>query len=91
MSNPYYKDSSIKEEKYYSIPDFVNQDFSDIKGKELLIQEGDRLDIIAEQIYGDATYWKAILIYNNIGYFFDVKPGVTIKLPYDIQEVMDRL
>ena len=91
MANRYYKDYLVKKDKYYTIPDFVEVDFSDIDGKEFLIQEGDRLDIIAEQVYGDATYWKAIMLYNNIGYFFDVKPGVIIRLPYNIEEVLDRI
>ncbi len=91
MANPYYKEYQIIDDKYYGIPDFVDRDFSDIEGKELEIQEGDRMDIIAEQIYGDPNLWKAILIYNDIGYFFAVRPGMIIKLPLNIQEVIDRL
>lgn len=91
MANLYYKNNKIIDDRYYGIPDFVEKDFSDIEGKDFLVQEGDRIDIIAEQLYGNATYWKAILIYNDIGYFFDVKPGITIKLPYNIQEVLERM
>lgn len=91
MTNFYYKNSLIVDDKYYSVPDFVNKDFSDIEYKEFVIEEGDRPDIIAEQIYGNANYWKAILIFNDIGYFFDVKPGLVIKLPLDIQQVIERM
>lgn len=90
MPSVYYK-TATKTNKLYGIPKYTNIDFSDIQGKEFLVQEGDRLDIIASQVYGDPNYWRAIAIYNNIGYFFDVKPGVVIKLPLKIQEVIERL
>lgn len=91
MTNRYYRNSGIKDGLYYGIPDFVYKDFSDIPGKEFIIQEGDRMDNIAEQIYGNASFWKAILIYNDIGYFFDPVPGTVIKLPFDIKRILSRL
>lgn len=91
MANRYYRNAKIVDGKYYSIPNFVYQDFSDIPGKEFLVQEGDRLDIIAEQIYGDPTLWKAICLYNDLGYFFDLTPGTIIKLPLDINQVLSRI
>ncbi len=91
MASVYYKNVAIKDSKFYKIPNYIYVDFSDIPGRELVIQEGDRLDIIAEQVYGNPEYWRAIAIYNNVGYFFDIKPGVIIKLPEKIQDVLDRL
>lgn len=93
MANFYYRNARIKNGTTYAPPRYVikNTDFSDIPGKEFLVQEGDRLDIVAEQVYGDAKYWRALAIYNNIGYFFDVKPGEIIKLPNDIQKVLNRI
>ncbi len=92
-----YQNAKIKKlsdgTQIYGLPRFVrkNVDFSDIPGKEMVIQQGDRLDIIAEQVYGDPTHQKAILIYNNIGWFFDVKPGMIIRLPFDINRVWERI
>ena len=91
MSNPYYKNTQIQDNQFYKVPRYIDVDFSDIPGKELLIDESMRLDILAEQIYGKAIYWKAIAIYNGIGWFFDIKPGTTIKLPNKIEDVLSRL
>lgn len=91
MANRYYRNAQIVDSRFYGVPDFVYADFSDIPGKEFLIQEGDRLDIIAEQIYGDSTLWKAIMLYNDLGYFFELVPGDVIKLPVDINQVLSRI
>lgn len=90
-NNPYYKTSKITKDGLFSIPKFVYSDFSDIPGKDFLVQRGDRLDIIAEQVYHDSSLWKAIAIYNGISYFFDIQPGDVIKLPYDISKVVSRI
>ena len=92
-----YQNARIKKnhkgKQIFGLPRYIrnNTDFSDIPGKELLLQVGDRLDIIAEQIYGDPTHWKALAIYNGIGWFFDAKPGTIIKLPFDINKVWERI
>jgi hypothetical protein len=91
MANEFYKNTNVFDNMYYRVPKFIYQDFSDIPGKEFLVQEGDRLDAIAEQIYGNSNYWRAIAVYNDIGYFFDVRPGMVIKLPTDIKQVLARL
>lgn len=91
--NRFYGRSRVIDGKIFSVPRYIreNIDFSDIPGKEFLVQEGDRLDIIAEQIYGNPELWREIAVYNNIGYFFDVKPETIIKLPFDINKVTERL
>ena len=91
MASRYYRNTKVEDGKYYSVPDFVYTDFSDIPGKEFVIEEGDRLDLIAEQLYGDASLWKAIMIYNDLGYFFDLNPGDVIMLPYEIEKVLARI
>lgn len=87
----FYKRKDIIDNKYYGIPDYITKDFSDIPGQEFEIQEGDRLDILAEQLYGNPSYWKYIAVYNNIGYFFDLNPGDIIKIPFDIKKVIERI
>lgn len=88
-----YKNAKVINGLYFGPPKYVinNVDFSDILGRELEIKEGDRLDIIASQIYSEDDAWKYILIYNNIGDFFDVRPGVIIKLPYDLEKIKRRI
>lgn len=91
MPTRFYKSSDIVNSKYYRIPNFINNiDFSGIASKEFVIQEGDRLDIIAEQIYGNPNYWKEILLFNNLGYFF-IPIGTVIQLPLDINAVSSRI
>lgn len=92
MPNRYYKRIDIVNNTFYRAPNYVNLDLSNIRGREIEIREGDRLDIIVQRLYGsDPQNWKALALYNDIGYFFDVKPGKVIRLPYDIQEVLDRI
>lgn len=87
----YYKKTDIVENHFYKPPEWINKDFSAVEGTDLEIQEGDRLDIIAEQVYGDPSLWKAIALCNNINYFFDIKPGMVIKLPTKIKDVTDKI
>lgn len=87
----FYKKADIVENRFYKPPDWINQDVSGNEGSELEIQEGDRLDVIAEQIYGDPNLWKAIALYNNINYFFDISPGMIIKLPAKIQDITNKI
>ncbi len=89
--NRYYKKFDIKEGKYFQTPNWIKKNFDDIPGKEIIIQSGDRLDIIAQQVYGDANLWKAIALYNDIGYFWELLPGDSLFLPLDIKKVLDRI
>jgi hypothetical protein len=86
-----YKKYDVVDQKYYQAPSWFDRDFSGIEFREITIQAGDRLDIIAQQIYGNSEYWKILAIYNDIGYFFQLKPGDKLYLPLRIQDVMDRL
>lgn len=91
MTNRYYKRSDILNRTYYRIPQYINKDFSGIRGREIIIAEGDRLDIIADIETGDASNWRALALYNNIGYFFDLVPGQVLRIPYDIEEVKKKI
>lgn len=91
MPSRFYKQSDIINNQYYAIPQFINNiDFSGIASKKFVIQDGDRLDIIAEQLYGDPNYWKEIMLFNNLGYFF-IPIGTVIRLPIDIKAVSSRI
>lgn len=91
MANNYYKKSDITNRTYYRIPKYIEKDFSDIKGREIRVVEGDRLDVIAAVETGDPQNWRALALYNNIGYFFDLTPGQILRIPYDINEVLRRI
>lgn len=49
----------------------------------ILSQEGDRLDALAKEFYGDEIFWHVIAKVNGIGKgSLFVPPGIVIKVPY---------
>jgi len=46
-----------------------------------IVQEGDRLDWIAFQEYGDANQWRRIAEANRITNPLDLKPGMVLSIP----------
>lgn len=54
------------------------------------MQEGERLDIIAAQVYGDATLWWVIAAASGIGWGMQVPPGTNLVIPSlnDISKVI---
>jgi nucleoid-associated protein YgaU len=42
---------------------------------------GDRLDVIAAEVYGDATKWRAIAVYNGIVDPLTLRPGTRLNIP----------
>ena len=53
---------------------------------------GDRLDLLANQFYGDVRLWW-IISSANMGVIrrdsFNLKPGIEIRIPSDIQSILD--
>jgi nucleoid-associated protein YgaU len=59
-------------------PDFVTQDDT-----KILSQEGDRLDLLAKEFYGDESLWFVIAKANNLGKgSFNVPAGKVIRIPF---------
>jgi nucleoid-associated protein YgaU len=50
-------------------------------------KEGERLDQLAGQYYGDATYWWVIAAASGIGWGLQVPPGTLLTIPKDIGQV----
>ena len=51
----------------------------------------ERLDKIAYQYYGDTNYWWVIALVNNLGKgTLYVPQNMTLRLPYNPTEIMDR-
>tara|TARA_Y100000593_G_C4296088_1_gene330739 strand:+ start:614 stop:886 length:273 start_codon:yes stop_codon:yes gene_type:complete len=67
---PVYKTSY-----YSSIPVRDNDIF-------VIAQTGDRLDLLANQFYGDSSLWWYIAKANGLK-FMNLKPGVQLRIPQD--------
>lgn len=52
-----------------------------IKYRDAVLNEGDRLDIIAGREYGDATLWWVVSAASNIGWMLQVPPNTALKIP----------
>jgi hypothetical protein len=48
---------------------------------QLILNEEQRLDILAGQFYGNSRYWWIIAIASGIGYGLQVPPGTIITVP----------
>jgi len=55
-----------------------------IATRELVLVEGQRLDQIAGQLYGDGRYWWIIAATSGIGWAHQVPPGTRLLVPTNI-------
>lgn len=63
----------------------------DIGFSTLVLEEGQRLDTIAGQVYESSSYWWVIAAASGIGWGLQVPPGTLIKIPSNIGEVIGLL
>lgn len=57
--------------------------FAKAEDTQILTQEGDRLDILAKEYYGDEALWFVIAKVNNLGKgSLNVPAGIVLKIPY---------
>lgn len=55
-------------------------------------REGDRLDLISQEFYGDPRYWWVIAEANNIGKgSFAVEAGLQLRIPKPIDDLLNHL
>jgi hypothetical protein len=60
------------------------------RDKYIISREGDRLDILANEMYGDIKYWWIIASANNLGKgSLLIPPGVQIRIPRLPANIMD--
>jgi len=52
---------------------------------------GDRLDRLANKYYQDDQYWWVIALVNNISYPLGIKIGTVIRIPHDVNPVLQKL
>jgi len=56
-----------------------------------VLREGERLDHLAGQYYGDGKLWWIIAAASGIGWGLQVPPGTFIRIPTALDEVMARV
>lgn len=58
---------------------------------QVVTNEGDYLDTLAYKYYGDPTLYWIIAVANNIGKGrFSVKPGLTLRVPVNVNDIIDQ-
>jgi LysM repeat protein len=70
--------------QYKDLNDYPNQNPTSGGGpieKVHTVIAGDRLDVIAAEVYGDATQWRAIAAYNGIVDPLALRPGTRLNIP----------
>ena len=62
-----------------------------IECSTLIIEEGQRLDQIAGLAYQNSNYWWVIAAASGIGWALQVPPGTLIKIPNDLNKILEVL
>ena len=53
----------------------------------IVLKEGQRLDQIAQQAYGDGRLWWVIAAASGIGWWLQAPPGTKIRVPTDLNQI----
>ncbi len=73
------------------ITKFNTTTYKEVKEKNsdiyLIAQEGDRLDTLANQIYGSSDLWWFIARVNNLK-TMNVSPGTSLRIPASIEDAV---
>lgn len=59
-----------------------------IATREIVIAEGQRLDQIAGELWGDGKLWWVIAVTSGIGWWLQVPPGTRLLVPVDINTTL---
>ena len=59
----------------------LEAEFSEENMRYHVVIEGDRLDAIAFQYYGDASYWRLLASFNHLDAPFGLIPGIVLSIP----------
>jgi nucleoid-associated protein YgaU len=77
-------DSDGKESKVRRISTIMYPEFFTGSDTRIISQDGDRLDVLAKEFYGDERYWFVIARANNLGKgSMHIPPGEIILIPYE--------
>jgi nucleoid-associated protein YgaU len=55
----------------------------------IVVEQGDRLDILAKTYYGNSDLWWVIAVANNINdAVFHIQPGVQLRIPQNVGRIL---
>lgn len=76
--------------KSVNVSPFIYQavEKNEIVYDEIVSEAGKRLDHYANDYYGDANNWWIIAAASGIGWWMQVPPGVVLKIPTDLNDVI---
>ena len=74
---------------YYRLetfPPITAQELANIPHSVIVWKETDRMDALATDILGDASYWWVICLMNDLvnPFSYDLLPGTLLKIPNDV-------
>ena len=77
---------------YYRLetfPSITAQDLANIPHSVIVWKETDRMDVMAEDFYGNPRYWWIICLMNDLVSPFSYKllPGTLLRIPYDYNSI----
>lgn len=59
----------------------------ELETRRHVVQGEERLDILAGEVYGDASLWWVIAAASGIGWGMQVPPGTVLDIPIRIEQV----
>jgi len=77
---------------YYRLetfPSITAQDLADVSHNVIVWKETDKMDALATDILGDASYWWIICLMNDLvnPFSYDLLPGTLLKIPNDVDVI----
>tara|TARA_R100001082_G_C4257880_1_gene114299 strand:- start:114 stop:410 length:297 start_codon:yes stop_codon:yes gene_type:complete len=91
MSTKRYEASRVREGDKYET---WRGPYLDKQPDDLYIfsREGDRLDLLSQEFYGDPRYWWVIAEANHLGKgSFAVRPGLQLRIPRSTELMFEKL
>ena len=59
----------------------------EITFQTVVLKDGQRLDQLAQQAYGDGRLWWIIAAASGIGWWLQAPPGTRVRVPTDLTQV----
>ena len=59
----------------------------EITTQTVVLKEGQRLDQLAQQAYGDGRLWWIIAAASGIGWWMQAPPGTRVRVPTNLEQI----